>query len=64
MIISVLLLLSLRKLQVIQVLIADAVGEGGEDGRGDGFGGDVQLRVISITGELETMAADRVKACR
>ena len=40
--------------------VSDAVGKGGEDGGSDGFGGDVELRVIGITVEEETMAADDV----
>lgn len=40
--------------------VGEAVSEGGENGRSDGFGGNVQLGVVSIAVEVKTMAADDV----
>ena len=40
--------------------VGEAAGKAGEDGRGDGFGGDVKLGVVGIAVELESMAADDV----
>ena len=40
--------------------VGDAVGEGGEDGRNNGCGVDVQLGIVSITVKLKNMAADDV----
>lgn len=38
--------------------VAKAGCEGGVDGRGDGFGGEVELGIISITVEAEAMAPE------
>lgn len=40
--------------------IGEAVGEGGVSGGGDGVGGDIELDVIGITVEMETMVANDV----
>ena len=55
--ISVLLLLSLRKLWFIQVFMSVRVGE---NSWSDGFGGDVELSVVSIAVKVKSMAADDV----
>lgn len=40
--------------------VGEAVGEGGENSCGDGFGGDVDLSVVSIAVKVKSMAADDV----
>lgn len=54
--ISDLLLLNLRKLACIHVFI-ETVGDGRVGGGGDGFGGDVELGVVSVEVEVENMVA-------
>ena len=40
--------------------VGEAVGEGGENGWVYGFGGDVQLSIVSVAVKVKTMAADDV----
>ncbi|CAB1429756.1 unnamed protein product [Pleuronectes platessa] len=38
--------------------VREAIGEGGVSGRSDGIGGEVKLRIVCITVELEAMAVE------
>ncbi|XDV46572.1 hypothetical protein PO909_014447 [Leuciscus waleckii] len=38
--------------------VGNAIGDGGEDSRGDGFGGHVELGIIGVAVKMESMVAD------
>ena len=40
--------------------VSETVGERGKNGWSEGFGGDVELSIVSIAVEMKSMAADDV----